>query len=102
MLLALEAARNLCVEYREKSAGAFWFLELLPGPLFLYCWPTAMFDLFYKLFVGTYFHYCGTCKMPSRTQDTNTVTHSDDAVVDDQLVVKVRVYLICLITIHCE
>lgn len=63
MYSALGSVRRLCSEYRAKSGRAFWFLELLPGPLFLYCFSPASFNAFYKMFVGTYFHYCGTCRM---------------------------------------
>jgi choline dehydrogenase-like flavoprotein len=57
---ALSTARSLLTE--EASPG-LWYMELLPGPLFGYGRSHWGFDRFYRMFLMTYFHFCGTCSM---------------------------------------
>ena len=85
LMLALDTVRRILQDFRVSSSKKFWFLELLPGPLFLYCHFEACFSCFYKCFVNTYYHYCGTCKMTSPGSN-------DDSVVDDELRVQVSIY----------
>lgn len=79
---ALATVRTLCQEFNLQSDGAFWYFELLPGPVFLYCCSDVLFSWFYKCFLGTYYHYCGTCKMASPASEAFI---NKDGVVDESL-----------------
>ena len=87
--LALDTARSLCRAYSSRSRGAFWYWELLPGPVFCYCCSDRWFRCFYQCFLGTYYHYCGTCRMvASAASGSPPHTHKDTdpaGVVDESL-----------------
>ena len=57
-----------------RAASLPSFIEVLPGPLFLYTHTYAWFLAYARLYTTTYFHACGSCAM--------------GAVVDDQLRVR--------------
>lgn len=65
----ITATRSLLRNYK-----ALRYVEILPGPLFLYTFSKHLADSFISLFATTYFHACGTCAM--------------GVVVDDELKVK--------------
>ena len=93
MKLALEAVRQLCEEFRAQSGNTFWFVELLPGPLSGYCCSDALFSGFYKCFLGTYYHYCGTCRMASGASGAGGDEDEEKdkgGIVDESLRVLVR------------
>lgn len=76
----------------SQSSKSFYFLELLPGPLFLYCFNLLIFTFFYRQFLGSYFHYCGTNFMTSSTStsiksnsDSNSNFKKFDGVVNEEL-----------------
>lgn len=61
---------------QSKSSSSFYFLELLPGPLFLYCFNLTIFTFFYRQFLGSYFHYCGTNFMTSSSTSSSSSSSS--------------------------
>lgn len=67
MFNSLNYARDLFYKTRAASKGKFWFIEIFPGPLFNYCANWQSFQTYKDLFVSTYFHACGTCRMVSNS-----------------------------------
>jgi choline dehydrogenase-like flavoprotein len=50
--------------YNKKgSSGSF--VEVLPGPLFLYTITQRLLHLYVSLYATSFFHICGTCPMQS-------------------------------------
>jgi hypothetical protein len=72
-----------------SSSSSFSFIELLPGPLFFYCSSLSTFTLFYRLFLGTYFHYSGTNRMVSRQQQEERQQEGHERKEDVDLMVGV-------------
>lgn len=72
--------KHLLAKTRQllKRHRGLWFYEILPGPLFAYASTPALLRLYYQLFVGTYYHHCGTCQMG---------TEDRGGVVDEELLV---------------
>lgn len=82
----LQAVRKML---NDSSKSGLWYFEILPGPLFAYCCVFKIFSYFFRIFCGTYFHFCGTCKMVSLSQsptsslndstiNTYLTNHEDD------------------------
>jgi hypothetical protein len=58
----------------SPSQSSFYFFELLPGPFFFYCPTLSSFEIFYRYFVSTYFHYCGTNPMTSQRLEKRSLS----------------------------
>jgi len=74
----LAAARR---SVNVASTSGLWYTELLPGPLFGYAISGSLFQLYYKLFLTTYFHFCGTCRM---TCSSDEVDKTESALSTDK------------------
>lgn len=62
---AYHTLKTIFSRAKSPTSSPFYYLELLPGPIFFYCATYSVFKVFYRYFLGTYFHYCGTNAMSS-------------------------------------
>lgn len=80
-LNAMNTARRLL---QTRSGDGLWYVELLPGFLF-----RKRMELFYKMFLGTYFHICGTCGMDCVvTNESDMTTSHKKGILDENLRVR--------------